>query len=57
MKILCKSGVRVFQDYMSRHNREHVSDDDIVATELKYSRQEPYLHLGRYIHVVCQKFS
>ena len=55
LNIEMKSGVRVFQDYLPRDIRNQLSDDDIVKAEVEYSRKEPYLNLGRYIHLVCRK--
>lgn len=55
LTIQSKSGVRVFQDYLLRDIRAQVSDDDIVKSEVEFSRKEPYLNLGRYIHLVCKK--
>jgi S-adenosylmethionine-dependent methyltransferase len=55
VSIKLKSGVRVFQDYLLRNIRDKLSDEDIVKTEIEYSRKEPYLNLGRYIHVICKK--
>lgn len=51
-----KSGIRSFHDYIG--NMEYMGDyefDDLMALERKLCRQEPYLSLGRYIHVWAQK--
>ncbi len=55
MRILGKSGVRVFHDYLQ--NRQQQTDDfaELVALEQRYCRQEPFISLGRYIHVMAQK--
>lgn len=55
IEVVLRSGIRVFQDYLLRHIRDEVSDEDIVKTEVEFSRKEPYLHMGRYIHLVCVK--
>ncbi|MGF1762095.1 tRNA uridine 5-oxyacetic acid(34) methyltransferase CmoM [Aliivibrio kagoshimensis] len=51
-----KSGIRCFNDYIG--NMEYNGDytaDDVLLLEQKLCRQEPYLSLGRYIHVWAQK--
>jgi len=50
-----KTGVRVFHDYLrdKQHQRTHF--DDILELETRYCRQEPYISLGRYIHVTAFK--
>ncbi|MDH5599875.1 MAG: methyltransferase domain-containing protein [Gammaproteobacteria bacterium] len=55
LKTLCKSGVRVFYDGISRERRKQISHEELYELENKFSRQEPYCSLARYIHVVCQK--
>ncbi len=55
-EICGKSGIRCFSDYIG--NREYMGDyqlEDVVALEKQLCRQEPYLSLGRYIHVWAQK--
>lgn len=51
-----KSGIRCFNDYIG--NQQYMGDyssEDIMALEQKLCRTEPYLSLGRYIHVWAQK--
>ncbi|MDA9555989.1 tRNA uridine 5-oxyacetic acid(34) methyltransferase CmoM [Vibrio sp.] len=51
-----KSGIRCFSDYIG--DREYIGDytlEDLVTLEKQLCRQEPYLSLGRYIHVWAQK--
>lgn len=54
---LCgKSGIRAFSDYIG--NMKNMGDyqfDDVLALERQFCRQEPYVSLGRYIHVWAQK--
>ena len=54
-EILGKTGVRTFHDYMQNHDMGHFSFEEIVAMEQKLCRQEPFLSLGRYIHVYARK--
>ena len=51
-----KSGIRCFSDYIG--NMEYTGDyqyEDVLALEKQLCRQEPYLSLGRYIHVWAKK--
>ncbi|WP_176287452.1 tRNA uridine 5-oxyacetic acid(34) methyltransferase CmoM [Vibrio sp. JPW-9-11-11] len=51
-----KSGIRCFSDYIG--DRQYMGDyqpEDVLALERQLCRQEPYLSLGRYIHVWAQK--
>lgn len=51
-----KSGIRSFADYIgNRQNMGEYSFDDLLKLEKMYCRQEPYLSLGRYIHVWARK--
>jgi S-adenosylmethionine-dependent methyltransferase len=55
LKTLSRAGVRVVYDYMERRIRDKRPIEEIVRIELKYARHEPYLHLGRYLHLISQK--
>jgi len=55
MTVLCKSGIRVFHDYMHKEIRDRRSEQDIITLEKRFSREEPYRSLGRYYHVVVQR--
>ncbi|OEF25376.1 tRNA uridine 5-oxyacetic acid(34) methyltransferase CmoM [Vibrio rumoiensis] len=51
-----KSGIRCFNDYIG--NQQYMGDfdvEDVMALEQQLCRTEPYLSLGRYIHVWAQK--
>ncbi|WED20752.1 tRNA uridine 5-oxyacetic acid(34) methyltransferase CmoM [Vibrio sp. JC009] len=55
-EICGKSGIRSFQDYIG--NMQYMGDyefDDVLELEKRLCRQEPYLSLGRYIHVWAKK--
>ncbi|PJG60762.1 tRNA uridine 5-oxyacetic acid(34) methyltransferase CmoM [Aeromonas cavernicola] len=55
LSLIGKTGVRVIHDYM-RHKQDQVGKfDDLLAMELQYCQQEPFVSLGRYIHVMAQK--
>ncbi len=55
-EICGKSGIRCFSDYIG--NMQYTGDyqyEDVLALEKQLCRQEPYLSLGRYIHVWAKK--
>ena len=54
MKILVKTGVRVIHDY-SPKDRLADYPENYLKLEQQYCRKEPFLSLGRYIHLICQK--
>ncbi|MDB1123616.1 tRNA uridine 5-oxyacetic acid(34) methyltransferase CmoM [Vibrio algarum] len=55
-EICGKSGIRSFHDYIG--NMQYTGDyqfDDVLELEKRFCRQEPYLSLGRYIHVWAKR--
>lgn len=54
MTINCESGVRVINDYLKTSLPLNFDFNQLLEMELIYSKLEPYLSLGRYIHFVCQ---
>lgn len=49
------AGLRVFYDFIPRKVRERLPIEDILELEHYYSRQQPYLWLARYIHVIARR--
>ena len=49
------SGIRVFHDYVTTQRGGHEDGAAVIDMELRYSRQEPFKWLGRYIHFICSK--
>lgn len=49
-----RSGIRVFQDYMSPQARHRIATEELIATELNYRRHPALAGLGRYLHWLCQ---
>jgi S-adenosylmethionine-dependent methyltransferase len=47
--------VRVFHDYLREKRQQHDSYAALLELETRYCRQEPYISLGRYIHVTALK--
>ncbi len=55
-EILGKSGIRCFSDYIgNRQNMGEYTPEDVLELERQLCRQEPYLSMGRYIHVWARK--
>jgi len=54
-RITGKTGVRVFHDYLREKHQQREKYDDLLALETRYCRQEPWVSLGRYIHVTALK--
>ena len=52
MAIICQSGVRVIHDYLKHSQPADFDYDKLLAMELAYSQQEPYISLGRYVHFI-----
>jgi S-adenosylmethionine-dependent methyltransferase len=50
-----KTGVRVFHDYLREKQQQRECFEQLLALETAYCRQEPWISLGRYIHVTAQK--
>ncbi|WP_034913824.1 tRNA uridine 5-oxyacetic acid(34) methyltransferase CmoM [Erwinia sp. 9145] len=50
-----KAGIRVFHDYLREKNKQTERFEEILALEKRLCRQEPFLSLGRYIHVTARK--
>jgi tRNA 5-carboxymethoxyuridine methyltransferase len=46
------SGVRVFHDYVTTLRGGNGVPESVIEMELAYSKREPYLWLGRYIHLL-----
>lgn len=56
LEILVKSGVRVVHDYSPKVKLREFPEK-YIQLEQQYCRQEPFLSMGRYIHVLCRKKS
>jgi len=50
-----RAGIRVFHDYMRDKEKQIERFEEVLAMEQRYCRQEPFLSLGRYIHVTARK--
>ncbi|ENN6705683.1 tRNA uridine 5-oxyacetic acid(34) methyltransferase CmoM, partial [Shigella flexneri] len=54
-QIMGKTGVRVFHDYLREKYQQRDCYEALLELETRYCRQEPYITLGRYIHVTARK--
>lgn len=54
-RIESKVGIRVFSDLLRDMPVSANGEQGILEMEKKFSRQEPFLSLGRYIHVTARK--
>lgn len=52
-QIVLESGLRVFHDYAPLKRGGHNDPDAVIRMELRYSQQEPYKWLGRYLHIMA----
>lgn len=55
MQIVASSGVRTFVDFMHRPTRDKMSFEDLLEMELRYSTEEPFRSLARYIHIIARR--
>ena len=53
--IVRASGLRVFHDYAPLKRGGHNDPDAVIRMELRYSQQEPYKWLGRYLHIMATR--
>lgn len=55
LKIVTKSGIRVFHDYVRNPSGGNTLPETVREMELLHSNQEPFVGLGRYIHLLCRR--
>ncbi len=48
------SGLRVFHDYSPLKRGGHNHPEEVLKMEVKYSNQEPFKWMGRYLHVLAR---
>jgi S-adenosylmethionine-dependent methyltransferase len=54
LSVKATSGVRVFHDYVTTSRGGNGVPESVIEMELMYSQREPFLWLGRYIHLVVK---
>lgn len=47
----------MFHDYLRDKHKQHDDYEMLLELETRYCRREPYISLGRYIHVTAIKKS
>lgn len=55
VQVCCKSGIRCFHDYIFDADTREGDAEGLLEMEKRFSRQQPYLSMARYIHVLMQK--
>jgi S-adenosylmethionine-dependent methyltransferase len=53
--VIHKAGIRCFHDYLRDPNKQVSHYQQLKEMELTYGKQEPYLWLGKYFHIIVQK--
>lgn len=53
--IVFTSGLRVFHDYTPLKRGGNTDPEAVIRMELRYSQQEPYKWLGRYLHILATR--
>ena len=54
-ELITKRGIRCFYDFMRPEVKQSRSYEDVLEMERQYSREEPFLSLGRYIHCLWRR--
>jgi S-adenosylmethionine-dependent methyltransferase len=54
-RILGKTGVRCFHDYMKVNEHQISKFEQLLHTERQYNQVEPFLWLGKYFHLMLEK--
>lgn len=54
-KLIQKTGVRVFHDYLVDKQKQQTRFDELLELEKQYCQQEPYVSFARYIHVISKR--
>ena len=55
IELLQHSGIRCFHDYILEPSHRMVNPEEQLELELRFSREEPFRSLGRYIHLLYKK--
>ncbi len=55
LDVQCESGIRCFHDYILEPDHRMVEPEQQLELELRFSSQEPWRSLARYIHVLSKR--
>ncbi|WP_392562961.1 methyltransferase domain-containing protein [Orbus sturtevantii] len=53
--IINRTGIRIFHDYLADKQKQQTRFEQLLELEKQFCKQEPYIGLARYIHVVAKK--
>lgn len=56
-KIIHKSGIRTYYDYMTKENKQKISEEEHIAMEMSCSTQPQFLSNARYLHWLIKPLS
>lgn len=54
IKVISKTGIRVFYDYLNKELKTTRSFEDILQMEQSYASAPTFNMMGRYIHYICR---
>lgn len=49
------AGIRCFHDYLHDRSKQVDEYEQVLALEMKYAKQVPYMWLGKYFHLIIKK--
>ncbi len=55
LKIISKTGVRIFYDYLNEDLKRPEDYQRILKNELTFCKDEPFVAIARYVHVASRK--
>ena len=55
LRVESKAGIRIFHDHIPEETRSPDRLDDLIATEIEFSRVEPFASLGQHVHFICRR--
>lgn len=55
MQCLRWRGIRCIHDHMHQKIRDRIGQEAVIQSDLEIGLQEPFKHLGRYVHVLLKK--
>lgn len=56
-QIIHKSGIRTYYDYMTKDNKQKITEEEHIAMEMYYSTQPQFISNARYLHWLIQPSS
>jgi S-adenosylmethionine-dependent methyltransferase len=49
-----QAGIRCFHDYLKQNAQQISHYQQLKQLEIQYGRQQPYMWLGKYFHIISQ---